>query len=286
MLNMMEGLKFKAETRMMEQRLYYLRTEAFSPKDFFQSFLKSIDESKEYFIEIIFPILIRDGNNKNDSAVQNLINKSGSKIERMNFLAHQDTLVPCPDGFKGEFFDYTQMLKEHNVVVVTQALKALEDFNTYLASFVGDKNSKLALKDNKNYYESLKKVREDQVKQIETFFTSGTNQRQSIEKMFDNKIQILESAKTAVSSWKEMKKIDPRDIQARCKMIVERLNIVIKDCQSAKDMEVSKQAIVNLADGAYELGRQVEHLGLYIVRNEIASVTSGNILERLNTILH
>lgn len=283
--NFLEGMDLHTKPHMMEQRLLYLRTEGFSPRDFFQNFTKSLQESSNFVLAILVPLLAKDGSNKTSDAVESLIKKTSSKLEHFNFLAHEDTLLPCPDGFKGEFFTYVETLNNHNAIVLSQALGALTDFNTYLASFIGDKASKIALKDNKRHYEELKKLREQQTKELESFFTSGTNQRQTLGKMFDNKTQIIESAKVAVNGWNFIKKTDPRDIQAQCQMIVKRLNLVIDECQSGKNTDVSKQAVVNLADGSYELGRQVEHLALYMARNEIASVTSGNILERLNTIL-
>lgn len=285
MLNMMQGLDNTLTLNQMENRLLILRSEGFNFSSSFSNFAATLKSSMSNFTEFFLYIGTFDGNNKTAEAVAKLLSKTESRIERMNYVVLGDTALPCPDGFKDNFTGYVAALNEERVALISQVLGTVEEFNTYLASFIGDKNSKIALKDDHKKFQALKVAREAQVKKFQSFFTSGVNQRQYLNKMFANKSDLLTAGHTAVDLWRNVRAINPKDLEGRCQMISQRLQMVLDMKDSSAQADVSKQALLNLAEGSYEVARQVEHLAHYMTRCEIASVTTGNILERLDNIL-
>jgi hypothetical protein len=51
------------------------------------------------------------------------------------------------------------------------------------------------------------------------------------------------------------------------------------------DVQVSKQALLNLSEGGYEVARQIEHLAKYIARSEMTMVIAGNQIDRLVSLI-
>ena len=284
MRNFSEGLSYTKTPAFSEKRLLELRQETFDVLGILSNFNESIKSSVLGIGDFLIQLSTFDGNNKTASAVGKLISKTQNKVENMNFIVMGETAVPCPDGFKDDFSGYILALSNERDAIISQAFSALEDFNTYLASFTGNKDSKISLKDDGKKYKAMKQARETQVKKFHSYFTSGVNQRQYLNKMFEAKSVIIPTAKMSVDLWKYVKEIEPRDVQAKCQVISTRLQNIL-DKEGGNKSDVSKQTLLNLAEGSYEIARQVEHLALYLARCEIASVTTGNILERLDNLI-
>lgn len=285
MINKLEGLDATSSPHFIENRLLMLRQESFDLGAMFVNFNKSVAGSVGNMTQFLTFLLTFDGNNKTAEAVDRLIAGTERKVNGMNYMMLTDTTLPCPDGFDKDFGGYISTLASERQLLIANAMTSISDFNTYLASFIGDKNSKISLMDDHKKYQSLKVIREAQVKKFDSYFHNGVNQRQTLGRMYSGKTDIVNSAKESVSLWKAVRVINPKDIEAQCQVISKRLQQVL-DLGGAKgNSAVSKQALVNLAEGSYEVARQVEHLGLFMVRSEIASVTTGNVLERLNKIL-
>lgn len=285
MRNFLDGLETKLSNEFKENRLLLLRSESFDSVALMVNFKESLKTSFTDMLGFLVSLLSFDGNNKTADSVARLISSTEKKIIHMNFFLYGETAVPCPDGFKENFSGYVTSLNEERDIIIKQALDSLEEFNTYLASFIGNKDSKISLKDDKEKYLKLKKCREAQTLKFESYFTSGVNQRQYLNKMFATKVDIVDTAKEAVNLWRHVKVLHPRDIEAKCKIISQRIQQVIDISNGKNNSAVSKQALLNIVDGSYEVARQVEHLGLFMARSETASVTVGNIFEVINKIL-
>lgn len=207
------------------------------------------------------------------------------KEHKFNFVVHADTLVPIPDGFKGNWLAYTTTLQANRQVLITQALNSLEDFNTYLASFIGDKNSKIALQDKGKEFKQLQKLREDQEKAFYQFFSSGNQQRAKLSMVFDSKSEIASAADTSIQNWKTVSQVSLKEIHERCNEVARKMERVINMVSGSKDIQVSKQALLNLSEGGYEVARQIEHLAKYVARSEMTMVISGNQIDRLVSLI-
>ena len=285
MLKMLDDLEHRTEPHFVENKLQILRLESFDVGSTLKSFSSVLNDGFTNLIFFVKNLTVVDGNNKTAERIAGQISSMEKKLASMKFVSQANMLLPCPDGFKGDFQGYVASLEATRVSLVTTAFTSLEEFNTYLAAFLGDKNSKISLKDDGRKYKALKDQREAEKKLFESYFTSGVNQRQTMEKMFATKAEIIPTAKMSVTNWKALKQINLNDVKWRCDSISAKLQVVMDMASNKKDSDVSKQALLNLAEGSYEIARQVEHLALFMARCEIASVTTGNIFERLDKVL-
>lgn len=283
MRNLLNEIEPSKDSVFIERRLCELRSESINVEDFFVAVKKTIESSISNFTDYIKFLNTVDGTNKTAEATVRLIDKIEKKIEGMNFIVMGEVAVPCPDGFKSDFSGYVLSLSNERANIIDSTFKALEDFNVFLAMFLSEKDSKISLKDDGKKYAAMKQLRENQVKNFQSYFTSGVNQRQYLNKMFESKSDIVPISKITVDTWKNVREIDPKNIKEKCDVISARLQSVLNN--SSNSSKVSKQAILNLSEGSYEVGRQVEHLALYMARCEIASVTVANIFERLDGLL-
>ena len=207
------------------------------------------------------------------------------KEHRFNFVVHADTLVPIPDGFKGNWLVYTTAVAANRQALITQALNSLEDFNTYLASFIGDKDSKIALQDKGREFKQLQKLREDQEKAFQQFFSSGNQQRAKLSMVFEAKTEIAQACEVSIQNWKNVSQIGLQQIHERCNEVARKMERVINMMSKNGDVQVSKQALLNLSEGGYEVARQIEHLAKYIARSEMTMVIAGNQIDRLVSLI-
>ena len=207
------------------------------------------------------------------------------KENRFNFVVHADTLVPIPDGFKGNWLVYSTTVAANRQALITQALNSLEDFNTYLASFIGDKDSKIALQDKGREFKHLQKLREDQEKAFQQFFSSGNQQRAKLSMVFESKSEIAQACDTSIQNWKNVSQVGLQQIHERCNEVARKMERVINMMSKQGDVQVSKQALLNLSEGGYEVARQIEHLAKYIARSEMSMVISGNQIDRLVSLI-
>lgn len=226
-----------------------------------------------------------DVTNRSVKKNQSTLEDFEKKLPKLNFVLHADTLVPIPDGFNGSWLAYNQTLEANRILLVSQTLGALEDFNTFLASFIGNKESKISLQDNGKKYKMLQKAREDQNEVFLNFFGKGVQQRAKLSSIFENKEDIAKAAQVSINNWKEVSKLELRQIHGRCEEIARKMDMVIKQLESSSDKAVSKQALLNLSEGGFEAASQIEHLAKYVARSEIAMVTCGNQIDRLVSLI-
>ena len=202
----------------------------------------------------------------------------------LNMVTHSDMLLPCLDGFEKNWHGYIMDCERYRPVV-TEALQALEDFDALLTKFISDKNAKLSLQDNKFVYTALTKKRESVEKVISTYFKSSVNQRQRLSKLFDSTSDMVESFDQSLASFKAVEGISLEALNNRVNEVSKKMDLVCEMATNNRTMEVSKQSLVNLAEGGYEAAKQVEFLAKYIARLETNMVVSGNMAQRLNEVL-
>ena len=283
MKNFVEGLTAPQSVSVIEANLLMLRQESIAT-DLFSRFFNTFEGIKNAVTKTLNGILI-DSNidklNRSLKTIRSDFRSNVAIIDSINYVVLSTLPVPCPDGFDKDFLGYVLALEQERENLVKTALASVSEFNTYLASFIGNKNSKISLQDNGRHYSALAKQREKQVNLFFSFFTKGVNQRQTLAKMFKNKEDIKNAISQAILTFETTSKINLQGLNQETKVMVERMNLIIDHYYNSSDLEVSKQTLLNLSEGAHEVACQIEHLALFVARTEIAAVTSGNIVHRL-----
>lgn len=269
-----------ANAKMRENRVLQLRGESFSPVEFVQNAALSFKESllglKNYFTVIQG----FKGENKSLGKVRDIISDA-KDLAGFNYISNANMLVPCPVGFEGVFLDYTSALNSNFDEVFKTTQRELDLFTAELSKFISSKDVKISIKDNGNSVKAMKAWRLEKEKAVLKFFGHGTKERAKIGDLFPNRDAIVPAATQAADAYAKALAADPRKIKGSVDEVVMRVESVINMSTSGESLEVTQEALLNIAEKCYEIGRLVELLAIYSTQAETAAVLSGSILDRV-----
>lgn len=287
--------------RHIEHNLLMLRTESFNEKDSFNKFdlnlfketVKGIFEKFSNFeFSDGFSAIFRwydslnnvslDNINRSYNTMNNKVKDLAKQKADMNFVLHNNILLPVPDGFNGNWTEYVETLIKHRESLIKTSLSSMDEFQVFISAFLSNKDSRIALQDNRNINLGKAKARIEQTKAFESFFDpNGYNQRVTVGKTFNSTADLHQGLKLSMAHWNYVKEVDLKGLKSKVSVLAERINTLIAKYENHKDIEVSKQALLNIAEGSYETACQIEHLALFVARSEMAMSTAGNMATRL-----
>lgn len=287
--------------RHIEHNLLMLRTESFNEKDSFNKFdlnlfketVKGIFEKFSNFeFSEGFSAIFRwydslnnvslDNINRSYNTMNNKVKDLAKQKADMNFVLHNNILLPVPDGFNGNWTEYVETLIKHRESLIKTSLSSMDEFQVFISAFLSNKDSRIALQDNRNINLGKAKARIEQTKAFESFFDpNGYNQRVTVGKTFNSTADLHQGLKLSMAHWNYVKEVDLKGLKSKVSVLAERINTLIAKYENHKDIEVSKQALLNIAEGSYETACQIEHLALFVARSEMAMSTAGNMATRL-----
>lgn len=286
-----QNIIFVPSIRLAEQQLTNLRMEGFTEdavdmfKRGFEKFTESLKDFKaEDYIEgmrsIWYYVLRQNPStyNRNSSKIASRISGFTRSSDSLGYASFASVALPCPDGFKGDFLGYTQALASIADETINNAMSIMDEFRVYMSMVLSNSNAAISIKDNTKRYKNLEQTRSMQEKLIGSWFTpNAVNQRQLFSKMFASSSEIRPAMETSVAVYKKTEAIDLKNFNNRVKELYDRMTGIIAMAESGKTV-VSKQTLQNLADGAMEVARQIEHLTKFMVRAEIAITASDNMI--------
>lgn len=269
-----------SDAKLRENRVNMLRLESFAPMDFIKNTLTSFKESGVELKNYLLFLQGFKGDDKSLSAIRSSISKA-KDLGGFNFVSHANELMACPTGFKGDFLEYCMTLNENMTPILAGVLGEINLFNIELSQFISNKSIKTSLRDDKNKVKTMAATRVKLTESLESFFTNGSNQRLKLSTMYANSAAIMSASTQALQAYEKAYASKPTAIKSDVETIVQKLQIIIDQAEGHDDVEVSQEAMLNLAEKAYELGRQVEMLALFSTQAETAAVLSSYNLDRL-----
>ena len=266
--------------KMRENRVLQLRGESFSPVEFVQNAALSFKESllglKNYFVVIDG----FKGENKSLGKLRSTISDA-KDLGGFNYISNARLLVPCPVGFQGDYLEYTSALNSNFDEVFKVTQNELNMFTAELSKFISSKDVKISIKDNGNSVKAMRAWRLEKEKAILQFFGNGTNERVHLGNIFANRDSIVPAAVQSADAYAKALAANPRKIKGSVDEVVMRIESVINMATSGESLEVTQEALRNIAEKCYEVGRLVELLAIYSTQAETAGVISSHILDRV-----
>lgn len=269
-----------SSARLRENRIIMLRTEAFSPLEFIKNTLISFKESASELKNYLSILQGFKGDDKSLSAIRSSIGKA-KDLEGFNFVAHSNMLVGCPTGFKGDYLEYCMVLNENITPLLSDTLKEINTFSIELSQFISNKGVKISMRDDKAMNKLSVDTRIKRSKVLEAFFNTGSNQRLKLGNMFANRSAIVSASVNALQAYEKAYNANPKSIKSEVDTIVQKVQVIIDQAEGHPDVEVSQEAMRNLAEKAYVLGRQIELFALYSTQSETAAVMASYVLDRV-----
>lgn len=207
------------------------------------------------------------------------------KTADVSFLTYAKTVVNKPEGLKGSFIDYLNTLTQLAPDVFKEANSILGEYNFVLSSFLSNKESKTALKDHSVLFLRIQKRREEMNKKLSSHFEHGDKSKGYLGQVvgrFADVETVLELTDRLVKA-----RVDSNinDIKSAVTQAVGLLDLVVAQSEDKSIGNISGSAAKNIADGAYQLARYVEFVGIFRFHVEQMTVASKSLVETLDRIL-
>lgn len=208
-----------------------------------------------------------------------------SAIEKANYDSIKKVYIEVPEGFVGNFPSYIKDLNQSITFFERVTLTLLETFYVYVSSFVTNKDAKLSLKDNTFMFKENQKHREEIIKNISNHFTTANIGKAVLGECFDNNSEITKSIKDTNNLIKRINAHDLSRVQNRVSRLVKALDIAIEQGKNGGYTTASKESLMNLAQGAFEVAEQVDFFAVTVYRIKALGFSMEQIENKLSKIL-
>jgi len=200
------------------------------------------------------------------------------KIKFSSYSNHSSILIPVPEGFQGDMLAYGKVLSKLAFDSYTETLRALEDYNVALASFISNKEDKISAKSNTEFFGRMEKRRTEASALIAEFFPGKTD---SSRIQFGQAYKRFTDLEGAVEFAKDLDAMTRKQNLSAISKLVDKisanLDVVIKNFKLEDYQKVSGPSALNVSRGAYEVAKAVEFLSVlrYRVDQYIATVDAS-----------
>lgn len=189
--------------------------------------------------------------------------------------------VPCPEGFKGDVLEYTEVLVESVQQarrVQSEVLIPLEDFLSKLISVPG------FARDTRTHLRNIDKIaieRVETVRKTQKFFGGSSKANALFSELYRN----MGEWQTAYENVRKLQDnigfINHEEILKSIDRITSLIQMV-KTAHEAKELEnMSKVVISELSNTVYEAAKQVEQLGITIFAIYVLANTMSQTAEKI-----
>lgn len=166
--------------------------------------------------------------------------------------------VPTPEGFIGNINKYQISLDLSLDYYEKVTSVMLREFYITVAAFVTNKDRKLSIKDDTAKFKGYEAARIELTKDISSHFSKGNTGRTLFHDAYANYDEFKKVCKDNNSLTKRLDQIDLKKVADQVKKIVDTLDIAIASAERGDYDKASNEALMNLANGTFELAQQVE----------------------------
>lgn len=267
----------------IENAVHYRQESILMVFDKFIKFIQTLASVSSNMVSYWLFFKLADNSNNTIKAIVGNVAALKQKLDKNHYMSISDTLLPCPNGFNGNYPGYVELLSQEGKSIFDTGLKQADEFQKLITEYINNKSSRISVRDYTRTLDEVRKNRINQDKAFLDYFNTGNNQRQRLDKMFESKKDMVPAMNVVVESYKHVLKYDPKTLHARSCEIAKRLDMVIAIQRKAtkEQAEETKVAFCALAEYALEVARQFEHMGKYMIRVEMAAVSASNICSKL-----
>lgn len=205
-----------------------------------------------------------------------------NNIQDKLYLDFSELKVSIPEGFKGQYVDYSEVLLESTKGMHTVIENILRPYITYLSQFLSNKDAKLGTKDMTPVYAGMARHRDAAMLAMDKFRSNSTISSAKIGDVISRKADIARVYDTTYQLTKLLKNIDLRSVKDCVKQCVDLLNIVVEQAQTGDIKNVTPEVTRNLAFGAAEVAREVEYLAVLHYRAMGLVIGVDDMTEKLS----
>ncbi len=210
-----------------------------------------------------------------------------SKLPAYSYSAISSTLIYVPENFSGNLLDYMQFMTRNDERVIYEAsLNLLSVYETILADFLSNKDSKVSLVSHDHLYKKAVKTTEDLSDTHKKFFPLNTNKaRARLGDCFSRLADVQEFSKLYPKLLDTFNKAPVKAIKQASDRCVSLLELVCDAAQKDDVKEISAAATTNIASGAYEMGKLLEMLAVHRMRHMQLLKMSSQTINLIKNVL-
>lgn len=197
------------------------------------------------------------------------------KVRALDFLVFAQMPVQVPENFKGKIHDYIVTLNSLSPKVYSGVITLLGEYNAILSSFINNSEMQTGLKTHQALFRGIQGTRAQREKLIKHFFPKiDGKSKQPLKEIVARSSDLPSLFQDTNKLRTDHKKQNLQQINAAVQQSVDMLGIILKNLQEHKDSKVGPEATMDVASGAYEVAKEVEHLAAfhYQVITALASV--------------
>jgi hypothetical protein len=206
-----------------------------------------------------------------------------NNLEHLNYVNLSQSLVTTPEGFKGYFLDYLQTLEKIQTLAYKEAHEFIKEYQMVLSSFITNKDDQISSKDLSFFYNRVEQRTLENSGEIAKFFNSPNKVARAKLQSVLARLSDLETISKVTSNIESKHNIDDlKSIEFSINKIISMLNIVIEQMKRQDTSKVSRQAALNLSQGAYNLARYIEFISLLHFRISVILKVINDLFDFLN----
>ena len=173
----------------------------------------------------------------------------------------------CPDGFvpKRYFSEYAKTLAELIKQVVSETVPKFGEFEAYVGSFVGDKGTKMSIRNQILSFDDLRKFSDDSASSIARYFDPCRSATMmTFSDLYKGEDDVIEAYRLVKANNKLLDDIDVSKLVKRADNIAEQLDSLHGDLQGrdGEDVKVSVEALKNLSTAVFNAALALEAISM------------------------
>lgn len=195
------------------------------------------------------------------------LDKQQMVVRHLSSFSYADisgSLVVVPENFNGQFLPFLQTMTEMQDKVYAQAFSCLEHYHVLLSSFLTNKETQIASKDDTSFYLHLEKSRQEEIKKLDFFFHAPNPMGR---RTFGSVVARIADLPEIFSLSKKLEKQNMtsnlKAFEVQIKKISDMIDMIIKRSEENDINKISPAAARNLSQGAYEVARYIEFVTVF-----------------------
>lgn len=199
--------------------------------------------------------------------------------QHADFMNYRSMLVSVPEGFKGNFQAYLQMLCKLSPTVYKEANAFIAEYNFVLADFLTNKEAKKCNISHDVVYRKITASREANVKEIEHYFTAKSDSSKArLGDVVGRFNELVNLSNGAIELEKNQSISNLQDLADGIAKSIYYLNIIKQNLEEDKISEVCGVTAASISNGAYEVAKYVEFVSIFRFKCEQATAAVENTL--------
>ena len=208
------------------------------------------------------------------------------KLPDATYTNLKSIVVSVPEGFKGNMLEYLKFLQHLSDTLFKDANSILGGYRSVLATFISNKEDKVSLQSYQDTYRRVKEQRQQAVAEIKKFFPgTATNSKKRLEDIVERLSEVRPMIDLARKLNDDRHKQNLKQISATTRECVELLDVLVKEVQDKGTDKVSGNAAMNIAEGAYEIGKFVELIAIHRTMVMQAMLSVERLTKQLSDVI-